>query len=86
MSKNEYERIREKVSREYKDRLEDKNNQIRILQKMINDLEKENKELRIENLQLKRKCGEEPNPHMIQLHNYLQSVTGYMLEGISNEK
>lgn len=84
MNKNEYERIRVKVSKEYRDKLEDKNNQIRILQNMIIELEKENKNLKIENSQLKRKYGCETNPDMVKLHNYLRQITGYTLEGLIN--
>ena len=71
MEKSKYEKIREKVAKDYKDRLEEKNNQIRILQNLVIKLEKDNKELQIENSQLKRKYGCETNPQMIKLHNYL---------------
>ena len=57
MSK-EYEKMREKIQKDFKDKLDEKDRKIFYLEKLVKDVEEQNRQLKIENSNLRKKVGQ----------------------------
>lgn len=57
MSKD-YEKVREKVQKDFKDKLEEKDKRIFYLEKLVKELEAEKHDLEVENMTLRNKVAQ----------------------------
>ena len=54
---NDYEKIREKVAKDFKEKIEEKDRKINYLRKLVTELEARNRELEVENAGLRNKVA-----------------------------